>query len=352
MATEYVQLPATGTGQADVLVAVETIDGKEYQKMKLIESTAESETPTGTTANPLQVALPAATVTTLTPPAAITGFATETTLGTVHGHVDSIDGKTPALGQALAAASVPVVLTAAQITTLTPVTAVTVTNATATNLKAEAAIAAGQTIAVTSGTAANCKVEAAIAATQTLSTVTTVGTVTTLTNWEGVLVDDAAFTPATSKVRAIGCQADETSPDSVDEGDVGCPRMTLDRMQIVTDRPSATGEGLLIARNIDVDESEEDIKTSAGKIYGWYLFNAHTATLFVKFYNATAANTTVGTTTPAMTLPVPAGAAANVHFNKGITFDTALCIAATTGVADNDTGAPAANVLIANIFYK
>jgi len=34
----------------------------------------------------------------------------------------SIDGKTPALGQALAAASVPVVLTAAQISTLTPQT--------------------------------------------------------------------------------------------------------------------------------------------------------------------------------------------------------------------------------------
>lgn len=68
----------------------------------------------------LPVILPAATITTLTPPAAITGFATETTLGTVHGHVDSLDTKTPALGQALAASSVPVVLTAAQITTLTP----------------------------------------------------------------------------------------------------------------------------------------------------------------------------------------------------------------------------------------
>jgi len=93
------------------------------------------------------VILPTATITTLTPPAAITGFATsakqladnhqvtvsniasapvitgfatETTLGTVHGHVDSIDTKTPALGQALAAASVPVVLTSAQMTTLTP----------------------------------------------------------------------------------------------------------------------------------------------------------------------------------------------------------------------------------------
>jgi hypothetical protein len=41
------------------------------------------------------------------------------------GHLAAIDGKVPALGQALAAASVPVVLTAAQLATLTPVATVT-----------------------------------------------------------------------------------------------------------------------------------------------------------------------------------------------------------------------------------
>jgi hypothetical protein len=71
-------------------------------------------------AGSVPIVLTAAQMTTLTPPSAITGFATETTLGTVHGHVDSIDTKTPALGQALASASVPVVLTSAQMTTLTP----------------------------------------------------------------------------------------------------------------------------------------------------------------------------------------------------------------------------------------
>jgi len=44
-----------------------------------------------------------------------------------------------------------------------------------------------------------------------------------------VFADDAAFTPGTSKVSAMGAMADESSPDSVDEGDVGIPRMTLDR---------------------------------------------------------------------------------------------------------------------------
>lgn len=49
----------------------------------------------------------------------------------------------------------------------------------------------------------------------------------------GELTDDAAFTPGTSRVVPIGLQADETSTDSVDEGDIGAPRMSLDRKQYV-----------------------------------------------------------------------------------------------------------------------
>ena len=46
---------------------------------------------------------------------------------------------------------------------------------------------------------------------------------------EDVHVDDAAFTVGTDNVGAIGALADETAPDSVDEGDIGLLRMTLDR---------------------------------------------------------------------------------------------------------------------------
>jgi hypothetical protein len=79
-----------------------------------------------------------------------------------------------------------------------------------------------------------------IAAAQTLATVTTVGTVTTvtttgtltnITNW-GNIVDDAAVTPATTRVLMVGYTADDTATDSVDEGDGGMARMTLNRKQI------------------------------------------------------------------------------------------------------------------------
>lgn len=167
-----------------------------------------------------------------------------------------------------------------------------------------------------------------------------------------VFADDSAFTVATSKVTSIGLLADETSTDSVDEGDIGLPRMTLDRKQIAVLSPHATGESLDTFFSIDLDETEEDIKGTAGKIYGYYIYNSTAATLYVRFYNSTSAGVTVGTTAAILVIPIPAGAAANCSFPQGIGFSTALCAAATTGVAANDTGAPAANALVINVFYK
>jgi hypothetical protein len=172
---------------------------------------------------------------------------------------------------------------------------------------------------------------------------------------DAIVADDATFTPATTKVMMAGFEADEASTDSVDEGDGGAARMTLDRKVITTPQPHTTG-GLSIFRSLDLDETEEDVKTAAGQVYGWAVTNTATTTRWLKFYNATAANVTVGSTTPVITWGIPGNTSddvsANVLGTMGITFDTAICVAATTGVADNDTGAPAANDVIVNIFYK
>lgn len=170
-----------------------------------------------------------------------------------------------------------------------------------------------------------------------------------------VIVDDTAFTPATSSVNMAGFQADETATDSVDEGDAGAARMTLDRKVIVTPQPHTAG-GCSIFRSLDLDETEEDIKTSAGQIYGMWVTNLATSTRFVKFYNATAANVIVGTTTPALTIGIPGNATDDIAglfaSTMGIAFDTAISAAATTGIADADTGAPGANEVLINVFYK
>jgi hypothetical protein len=170
------------------------------------------------------------------------------------------------------------------------------------------------------------------------------------TNGIAGIVDDVAFTPGTSEVLPIGFQADETATDSVNEGDAGAARMTLDRKQIITLQPHTQG-GLSIFRSLDLDETEEDVKTSAGQLYGYYFYNAAASLRYLKFYNATAANVTVGTTTPVLTIPVPPTTAGHVEFSQGIPFSTAISAAVTTGLADNDTGAPSANDFVLNAFY-
>lgn len=115
--------------------------------------------------------------------------------------------------------------------------------------------------------------------------------------------------------------------------------------------------GLTIFRRLDLDESEQDVKTSAGTVFSCWVTNTATTTRFLKFYNATAANVTVGSTTPVITIGIPGNTSDDVSGNftaggHGIAFSTAICVAATTGAADNDTGAPGANEVIVNIFYK
>lgn len=170
-----------------------------------------------------------------------------------------------------------------------------------------------------------------------------------------VLVDDAGFTPATSSVMMAGFEADEASIDSVDEGDAGAARMTLDRKVIVQPQPHTAG-GLSIFRSLDLDETEEDVKTAAGQVYTLWFTNTATSTRWLKFYNATAANTTVGSTTPVLTIGLPGNSSDDISgvfsTTMGLAFDTAICVAATTGFADADTGAPSANDVIVNIGYK
>lgn len=130
------------------------------------------------------------------------------------------------------------------------------------------------------------------------------------------------------------------------------PGNTANTTPWLTTPTPATSGGLSIYRSIDLDETEEEVKATAGQLFGWYLYNAAASARYLKFYNATAANVTVGTTTPVLTIPVAAGAAANVEFSNGIAFGTAISAAVTTGLADNDTGAPGANEFIINILYK
>jgi len=117
-----------------------------------------------------------------------------------------------------------------------------------------------------------------------------------------------------------------------------------------------TSGGTTLYKNIDVDESEDEIKGTAGQVYWIHCMNLKASVLYLKFYNATAANVTVGTTVPDLTFPIPTqgdtnGAGFTITIPNGIAFGTAITIACTTGVADNDSGAPGVNECVCNIGY-
>lgn len=60
------------------------------------------------------------------------------------------------------------------------------------------------------------------------------------------MTDDGAFSPGSSQVVPIGAFADDTATDSVDEGDVGIPRMSLDRV-LYGEIPNLTASATLNA---------------------------------------------------------------------------------------------------------
>jgi hypothetical protein len=113
----------------------------------------------------------------------------------------------------------------------------------------------------------------------------------------------------------------------------------------------ATSGGSLIYRNIDLDETGILVVAGAHQVYGYYLFNAAASVRYIKFYNKATAPT-VGSDTPVMTYPLPAGAAANVAFPNGVAFSLGIGVGATTGLADNSTGAPATSDVVVNVNYK
>jgi len=324
--------------------------------------------------------------------------------------VGSIDTKTPALGQALAAASIPIVLTAAQITTLTPPAAITGFNLEATQTAMSAKLPAtlaqktmanslavvlasdqssipvaatlaaettkvigtvnqgtspwvtsnATTSVVSNGAAATAqRVTIANDSTGILAqvtlvpTVTTVSTVTSLTQMNGTAIamntgaraagvqrvtiatDD--LVPVTGTITAVTSLTNALPTGTNTIGNVGIiPRTTggLTTYHLV----SAATTNLV------------NIKASAGQLFGWYIYNSNAAARKVAFHNSASAPTAGASIF--FTLVIPPTSGANVFLPMGIAFSAGISISTVTGLADNDSAAVALNDLNINLFYS
>lgn len=107
--------------------------------------------------------------------------------------------------------------------------------------------------------------------------------------------------------------------------------------------PSSAPGGLTKYRTTVASSSAVNVKADAGNIYAYNIVNLHSAAIFVKLYNVVAA--TVGTTTPAHVLQVPANSSLNYRPTgvPGIPlwFTTGISLGVVTGGADNNTTAAA-----------
>ena len=118
----------------------------------------------------------------------------------------------------------------------------------------------------------------------------------------------------------------------------------------------ATSGGLTLKKSISVVATSQTVKASAGQIYFIHAINLHTATLYLKFWDA-GSSPSIGTDATTLTFAVPAqadgnGAGFNFSVPQGMPFASGIYMAATTGVDDSNSTAPSANKLIVTVGYK
>jgi hypothetical protein len=116
-------------------------------------------------------------------------------------------------------------------------------------------------------------------------------------------------------------------------------------------RASATGAASFVSVLSPATPSSATIKGSAGRLLSWQLQNSSTGLRSVKIFNATAP--TLGTTSAAFEIDIPAGGKDVVQLTGGIAFATAITysVTAAKGLTDNTATGLAANDVSGSFFF-
>lgn len=99
------------------------------------------------------------------------------------------------------------------------------------------------------------------------------------------------------------------------------------------------------------------IKSTGGNVYSVDAFNNSTTIAYIKLYNAVSTSVTCGSGTPQARYMIPFGSSSsgggfNISNINGDSYGLGIVLCITTGIADNDTSAPAALTYIVNVHYK
>lgn len=109
--------------------------------------------------------------------------------------------------------------------------------------------------------------------------------------------------------------------------------------------------GVTTLRDADIDNTAQACKVARGHLYGYHVQNPNASDAWLQFYDAAAADVTVGTTTPKLSLIVPANGAIEAYLgdDNAIRFSTAITYSATTTAAG---GTDPTVGLVGNLFYR
>jgi hypothetical protein len=165
------------------------------------------------------------------------------------------------------------------------------------------------------------------------------------TNWDRVQTGASDGAGSANKVPATLFAFNGTNFDRVRGDTTGL---------YVSPRANATGGSTGYKLISAASTNATSVKGSAGTVYMITAFNTNAAARFLKLYNKASAPT-VGTDTPLLTLAIPgntAGAGFTLNVPVGINFGTGIALALTTGIADSNTGAVAADEIVVNLAYQ
>ena len=169
-----------------------------------------------------------------------------------------------------------------------------------------------------------------------------------------VKLDDSVFNVASDRLNVIGALADETSPDSVDEGDTGALRMTLTRFLKTSQGDLIAGEDLtnnllqvtekpvaVSTYTPDMDtsaaaEASSVTKASAGVLYGFTATNSSGTDRYLQYFNSTTVP--ADATVPVISSFCPAGGTIADSWAKGRYFSTGISWAWSSTAATKTVG--------------
>jgi anti-sigma factor ChrR (cupin superfamily) len=179
----------------------------------------------------------------------------------------------------------------------------------------------------------------------------------TVTAANALKVDGSAVTQPVSLAGNQAVNLAQVGGNTVSAGN-GASGTGVLRVTIASDSTGQIGQvpltsgGLSISRKLSAASTNAtNVKSGAGQVYAVHCMNTNAALRYLKLYDKASAPT-VGTDTPVITVPLPTNVPIAIQPACGIAFANGIGFAMTTGIADSDATAVAANEIVLNLLYK